>query len=162
MHWTFLGDDSLTLDQKCETFHAILDDVFNRTIPCSYIKCSNKDKPWITSVIKCLINKRWNAYRIKNFVMYNRLKDKIRKEIAKSKTLWTKRMKSRDLWKAVHTNIVTILSNPIMALLSLFGNVSEAVEQINSSLSAVFFLKLYRHPIFLHQFRMIGPLTFLP
>jgi len=128
----------LSLDEKCEAYHERLGEVFTRSIPCSKIKCSKKDKPWITNVLKDLINKRWTAYREKRFDVYNHLKIKIRREIHKSKMLWTRRMQKKDLWRAVHTTIGTKKSNPIMTLMSQFKSPYTAVTSINQALASVF------------------------
>ena len=136
--WTFLDDDTMSLDEKCEAFHTRLDEVFTASIPCSKIKCSKKDKPWMTNVLKEMINKRWAAYREKRFDIYNHLKVKIRIEINKSKLLWTRRMQKKDLWKAVHTTIGTKASNPIMTLVSQFESTKAAVSSINHALASVF------------------------
>lgn len=135
--WTFLDDDDLPLDQKCDTFHAKLDEIFLRCIPRSMVRCSKNDKPWMTSVLKDL-NKRWAAYRRKGFDVHNHLKVKMRKKVAKSKLLWTKRMQNKDLRKAVHTTIGTKASNPITTLISQFGNPSLAVSSINRVLASIF------------------------
>ena len=136
--WSFLDDPSLSLDQKCEAFHEKLDEVFTGTIPQSKIKCSKKDKPWMTNVLKDLINKRWAAYREKRFDVYNHLKMKIRREINKSKMLWTRRMQKKDLWKAVHTTMGSKTCNPIMTLISQFQSPYAAVTSINQALASVF------------------------
>lgn len=138
IEWSFLDDDGSTLDEKTELFHKKLKDVFMRCIPQARVTCTNKDKPWITNVIKDMINKRWDAYRKRNFQLFNHLKLKIRTEIFKSKTLWMKRTKGKELWKAVHQTIGTKMINPVMAIISQYKSLGEAVEAINCSLSSVF------------------------
>ena len=84
IEWSFLLGNSLSLDQKAELFHKTLEEIFKECIPHTEIRCTAKDKPWITNVIKDMINKRWDAYRNRNFCLYNHLKIKIRLEIIKS------------------------------------------------------------------------------
>ena len=136
--WCFLTNSSLTLDDKCSLFHGALESMLMENIPSSVVKCTGKDKPWITSVIKDMINKRWAAYRDRNFVVYNHLKVKIRDEILKSKRLWSRRLTSKNLWKAVHTQTGMKTSNPITSLLSQFDDIDAAVNGINRALSSVF------------------------
>ena len=136
--WKFLDDDHLTLDRKCDLFHEILNRAAGRCIPVSYVRCTQRDKPWITPLIKDLINKRWTAFRSRNFALYNHLKAKVNKEICKSKLLWTKKMQSKDVWKTVHTHVGKKCSNPLMPLLSQYQSIQEAVEDINTKLSSVF------------------------
>lgn len=45
---------------------------------------SNKDKPWLTPLIKAMIDDRWTAYREKDWARYNHLKCKVRSEIMKA------------------------------------------------------------------------------
>jgi hypothetical protein len=138
VNWSFLDETSISLDKKCEEFHFILDNIFDRSIPKSKIKSTKCDKPWITGVIKDMINKRWNAYRQKKFQMYNHLKLKVRLEIERSKRSWINRMKNTDLWKTVHSVTGSKATNPIMTLISQFNSVEDAAENINQCLSSVF------------------------
>ncbi|MEL7308202.1 MAG: reverse transcriptase family protein, partial [Pseudomonadota bacterium] len=136
--WSFLDDISLSLDEKTRNFHENLNSAMVSTIPFSLVRCTSRDKPWITNVIKDLINKRWTAYRNKEFNVYNHLKVKIRNEIKKSKVMWTKKIKSHNLWKAVNVNIGSKSANPILSLISQFDGIENAVKNINEALSSVF------------------------
>ena len=136
--WSFIEDSSLSLDDKCSLFHGNLEYLVKENIPTSLIKCTSRDKPWITNVIKDMINKRWAAYREKNFVVYNHLKMKIRKEITKCKKLWARNLTKKNVWKAVHTHIGSKSTNSITTLLSQFNSVDVAVDAINRTLSSVF------------------------
>lgn len=136
--WSFLDDTSLSLDEKSLEFHEKLNSAMVSTIPFSLVRCTSRDKPWITNVIKDLINKRWTAYRNKEFNVYNHLKVKIRQEIEKSKIMWTKKIKSHNLWKAVNVNIGSKSANPILSLISQFDGIDDAVKNINEALSSVF------------------------
>jgi hypothetical protein len=138
VNWDFLDDDSMSLDYKCCLFHAIINEAANISVPVSYVRFTIKDKPWITPVVKDLINKRWMAFRCQEFQKYNHLKHKVRKEILKAKILWTKRMTGKNLWQAVNTHLSNKLSNPMMSLLSSYENVEIAVEAINKAFANVF------------------------
>ena len=136
--WSFVGDKELSLHDKCEKFHDTLQLAVDKCVPISYVKCTRQDKPWITPMIKDMINKRWMAFRTKNFQIYNHLKVKIREEIAKSKLLWTKKAKTKNIWRAVHAQLGTKSSNPIMNILSNYTDIQTAVENINLTLTSVF------------------------
>ena len=138
VNWSFVYDTELSLNDKCDKFHGILQLAVDKCIPVSYVKCTRRDKPWMTPVIKDMINKRWLAFRTKDFQIYNHLKVKIREEIAKSKLLWTKKVKTKNVWKAVHAQLGTKSSNPIMNILSQYTDIQVAVEAINSALASVF------------------------
>jgi hypothetical protein len=144
--WRFLDDTQLSLDQKCYRFHEILEDVFKNCIPHAKVTFTKRDKPWITPVIKDIINKRWSAYRERNFEVYNHLKFKVRQEIIKSKRIWVMRSAKKNLWKTVHSVIGTKASNPIMSLISQFGSIKEAVDSINQYLTSIFLPSGQDHP----------------
>ena len=134
----FIYSDLLKLDDKCTLFHEILEYVFRLCIPVSVVICTPRDKPWITPLVKNLINKRWQAYRNRDYQLFNHMKEKVKKERKKSKLLWTKRMKSTDLWQAVHTNIGTKSNDPMQKLLMEFDTVQGGIEAVNTALSNVF------------------------
>ena len=50
-------------------------------IPVSFVSFTSKTKPWVTPVLKDLINKRWSAYRNNNFSLYNHYKKKVKDTI---------------------------------------------------------------------------------
>ena len=136
--WLFLDDMQLTLDDKCYKFHNILERILEDCIPQSKVTFTKRDKPWMTPVIKDMINKRWSAYRERNYAVYNHLKSKVRNEINKSKRLWVMRSAQNNLWHTVHTVIGTKASDPLMALISQFDNIKEAVNEINKHLASIF------------------------
>ena len=57
-------------------------------IPRNEVILTPNDKPWISPLLKHLINQRWTAYRNKDFARYNHLKVKIKKEILHAKMEW--------------------------------------------------------------------------
>jgi len=136
--WSFLEDANLSIDEKAQLFHDFLNETMASSIPSSIVRRTSRDKPWMTNVIKDMINKRWAAYRNRDFNVYNHLKVKIRDEIKKSKFVWTRKMTRTNLWKAVNTNIGSKSGNPILSLISQFGCLDDAVNGINEALSAVF------------------------
>ena len=57
------------VDEKCDIFHNCIDEAISK-IPVEYVPMTDKDKPWITPFIKSLINKRYHAFRRKQFGQY--------------------------------------------------------------------------------------------
>lgn len=70
-------------------------------IPRHTVCITTKDKSWITPLTKHMINEKWKAYRMQNWMKFNHFKRKVRKEIGKAKTLWAEKLKSSNfgLWK---------------------------------------------------------------
>lgn len=97
----FLKDD---IDEKCHEFYMIVYSALC-LLPCKKIKKSSKDKSWITPLLKSLINDRWNAFRSKDFVKYNHLKQKIKNAIVSCKQKWAKNclQDNKNVWNLVTT-----------------------------------------------------------
>ena len=89
-------------DLKCEAFYNIVKAAM-KVIPTKTVTISSKDKPWITPLIKSMITNRWNAYRKKNWPVYNHLKDKVKLEIQKAKERWVhkKTLTVKGTWDMV-------------------------------------------------------------
>jgi len=75
------------------------------SIPKISIGMTSKDKTWITPLTKMLIQKRWDAYRNKDFARYNHYKQKAFIEIQKAKKMWANKCKSnkKGIWSIVKT-----------------------------------------------------------
>ena len=72
-------------------------------IPSCEVYFTTSDAPWFTPIIKCLINKRWEAFRSRNWSLYNSLKVKVKKEIFKAKMRYFQKKSSsvKGLWSHV-------------------------------------------------------------
>lgn len=88
------------LDEMCSKFYGTLHNCLS-TLPRDKIRWTSSDKPWITSTVKVLINKRYAAYRCSNWVLYAHFRDKVKKAIVANKREWGTRMKQNSLsiWK---------------------------------------------------------------
>ena len=130
--FTSVNDCSQFLYEKL--YHAMA------VIPVSFVKFKPKTKPWITPVVLDLINKRWKAYRCKNYVLYNHYKEKVKREIVKSKKIWSSKMckSSKGFWSLVNNVRGKNTSKSVHHLVSLFSNASEAAEAINTRFSQFF------------------------
>ena len=109
-------------------------------IPVSFIRITRKTKPWITPIVIDLINKRWSAFRSNNFVLYNHYKKKVKKEIFKSKVLWSNRMKTSG--KGIYSIMSNVRgkneSNSVSKIISLFDGTHHAVESLNKFFETFF------------------------
>ena len=129
-------DDSL--ETKVESFHHILFDSFYSAIPSYEVCLTPRDKPWMTPLIKHLINQRWEAYRSRDFVKYHHFKEKVKKEIAKTKTAWIMRSKNKNIWKAVKIISGKAVLDPVMNLSSQYSSSHEAADEINKKFASHF------------------------
>lgn len=98
--WYELLQESDT-DKKFQIFRDTMHSLVDKHIPQSQVTMTHTDKEWLTPLTKSLINKRWEAYRTKNWPQYNYLKQKVKDEIYKCKLIWTNKLKQQKngLWK---------------------------------------------------------------
>ena len=99
-----------------------------------------KDKPWMTPLLKDLITQRWNAFRSKNFVEYNRLKKKCKDYLTSCKKSWYEREKmvSRNPWAVVKEARGKGSVNSLKSLVSQFPDSKTGTDAINEQLSKNF------------------------
>ena len=95
--------DEKDVNRKCELLYDTLDKAITSTIPVEIVYMTDKDKRWMTPLLKSFINKRWNAYRTNNMTLYNHYKEKVKVEICNAKKLCAEKIghDSRSLWKLV-------------------------------------------------------------
>ena len=87
------------LDQMCHLFYFYLEASLNM-LPIDYVNRSIKDPPWMTNVVKVLINKRYKAYRSKDWHLYHHYKEKVKTAIYEAKKGWGNRMltEGKSVW----------------------------------------------------------------
>ena len=83
-------DKEASVDDTCLKFDELLSHS-RSAIPRDCVRFSEKDKPWMTPVLKSLINKRWAAFRSKNWTLYTHYKKKVKKEISNAKSTGSER-----------------------------------------------------------------------
>ena len=93
-----------SVDKMCSRFYELLMYPLSK-IPHEIVYFSPKDKPWMTPLLKLLINKRWNAYRERNWAVFQHYKMKVRSEILKAKRIWCHKQSqtTRGLWNIVRS-----------------------------------------------------------
>ena len=135
--WTVLYCSN-SADTKCELFHSILSQAM-RTIPTYNISLTSKDKPWITPLIKHLINKRWSAFRSRNYETYLRLKLLIRSKITQAKIDWSSKLSSpSDLWEKVNAINSRNRNHSLENLYNSFFSIEDLTNTINVAFSKSF------------------------
>jgi len=101
VNWTqmFLQDD---FDAKFQFYDNSIKNALQQ-LPTHTVTRSSRDKSWITSLCKHLINLRWQSFRKKDFEKYKHYQVKVREEIQKSKSLWVQKCKQHPsgLWRVV-------------------------------------------------------------
>jgi len=149
-HLSFFQKVLSDVDWSCVTNSNDIDicvshfyDIFYRalsSLPISFVKFTPRTKPWITPVVIHLINKRWKAYREKDFSLYNHYKFKVKEEILKCKRIWSQKMcsTSRGVWTVVSEIRGKNQVNSTDSIVALFSDPVTAAESINQSFCDVF------------------------
>ena len=132
-------DNASDVEQCTKLFYDRINEALS-VIPVSFIKFTARTKPWITPVVIDLINKRWKAYREKNFPLFCHFKAKVKVEIAKAKEVWCKKMcnSSKGIWSVVSNFRGKNAESSVNHIVSLFHNRFEAAETINTFFSELF------------------------
>jgi hypothetical protein len=135
--WHLLYRSEDPIDVKCDLFYDLLRPALDR-IPFTYIEITDKDKPWMTPLLKLLINRRYDAYRQGHYDKYNHFKNKVRVEVLKAKSAWLQRLKQKPygIWKAVKS----VSTKPVSThgLANQFPSASGVADALNSAFSSVF------------------------
>ena len=123
-----------TVDDMCHDFYCIFQAALS-FIPYTYVSFSKNDKPWITPILKDLINKRWNAYRLKNWPLYFHYKVRVKDELTKAKLIWTKKHinSSKNVWKVVNETRGKSNASVFDSLINAYGGIDyflNCVQQV--------------------------------
>ena len=137
--WPSFYKADLSVDEKCDILHATINHAME-VLPFTYVKMTKNDKPWMTPMLKSLINRRYDAFRCKNFALYLHYKQKVKKEISRAKTRWvnSKMQTVNGLWSVVKSISNKESKQSLNGLLQNYASIHEAVEQINSKLNQSF------------------------
>ena len=127
------------IHKKCDMFCTIMEQA-KACIPHAYVEMSANEKPWMTPVLKLLINKRYEAYRKKDYDKYNYYKNKVKKEIAKAKAVWFTKLKESKggIWKAIRPTSRKSTTGNFKDLMLQFSSVKNIAESLNIVFSSAF------------------------
>ena len=131
VNWSVLYREP-DIDNKCTIFYSELSKCVNK-IPKITVKMSTRDKPWITPLLKYLINQRWQAYRDRDFPKYNHFKNKVKSEILKAKTQWVEKETTtkKSIWSVVNEVTGRKCKTDLTTVVSRFETEQEACNSIN-------------------------------
>ena len=127
------------IDRKCDFFYKSVHQCLS-AFPEHTIVMTNLDKPWMTPVIKLLINKRWSAFRNNHTDKYNFYKHKIREAIVTAKLNWSKRQcsKGHGMWKVVKLHTKGTNGNALDGIFNNYVNKVDALNEINNTFGKAF------------------------
>ena len=91
------------MNAKCEYFQDSIKYCLDQSITTSCVQFTERDKSWMSPVSKDLINKRWAAFRQKDFSKFRHYKEKVKEEIARAKSKWILKAKNANIWKMVRS-----------------------------------------------------------
>lgn len=115
----------------CDFIHNAITEVFKKCIPSSEISYTSKDKPWMTPVLKTMINARWKAFRERNFDKYYHYKVKVKTEIIRAKRKWIMKERNKNMWSVVGSITGKDRSSSLSFLLRKYHDIKEATNAFN-------------------------------
>ena len=140
INWTPFYKSEADIDIKCDFFHETLLSLSSRCIPVTYVEIKESGKPWMTPLVKFAIQQRWDAYRRRDFNMFNHWKVKSKTLIESAKRNWSSKAKNdaKSLWKIVGSSIGTKSNDNIYALTGQYDTIETAVGKMNEFFTSVF------------------------
>ena len=138
--WSAIVSEDKNVNAQWNAFYSCLESLIAENIPTHQILMKDSDKEWITPLVKHLINERWRAYRQRQWAKFNHLKNKVKIEIAKAKSLWADKMRksSNGLWKIVNQIQGKRTHDPLSSLIVQHGSVKGLLNVLQSNLSRCF------------------------
>ena len=99
--WSDIVKPADDVDRQWKCLFSCLLDLLHTTIPQKKVYLTSRDKCWMTPITKMLINEKWRAFRAKDWRKFNNLKDKLKNEIVKAKSLWSNKLKQspNGMWR---------------------------------------------------------------
>ena len=91
--WSSFATSDADVNQQWQRLLSCLKALINSAIPQETVTLTSKDHSWMTPLTKLLLNKKWSAFRSKDWNIYSHLKTKVKEEIRKDKCLWTNKLK---------------------------------------------------------------------
>lgn len=94
----------------------------------------------MTPLTKFLINERWEAFRARDWARYNHLREKVKREISRAKSIWAEKVKSSSngLWKLVKKVGEKGRNDPFSRLIHECGSAQALLDIFVKSLSQDF------------------------
>ena len=139
--WHYLYSLNCDVQTKCDLFYEWFEEC-KKEIPYSFVEMKSTDKPWITPLLKRLINLKHEAFRRKQFHLFAHYQSKLKNEIFHAKASWVKRQKQspRRIWNIVRsiTNKDPQTNNDLTSIVSQFPSTTHAADAINDKFVEVF------------------------
>lgn len=127
------------VEEMCAIFYNMFSVALSH-IPCNFVQMSSRDKVWMTPVLKLLIDKRWAAYRSRDWKLFLHYKERVKTEIVKAKRVWAKRqcVTRKHVWnvvKDIRNKNCNVSSNQLQEQL---GGINNMIADLTRELSQNF------------------------
>ena len=133
------ANDVASVDDMVTCFYELFHSCAS-TIPHQDVTLTKKDKPWMTPLLKLMIQKRWCAYRSKNWPLFTHLKQKVQQEIIKAKRLWAWKQKrtTKGLWNVVNEMSGKSIKDSLEALIEGYPSTTVFLQELSSAFEGNF------------------------
>ena len=130
-------ESTVSVDAMCDMFYQLLHSCLS-AIPYEMVTLTSRDKPWLTPLLKLLIDKRWAAFRDRNWTMYHHYKCKVKEEVIKAKKQWADkhRQNTHGMWKILREVKRSPVSDSFQHILQ--GDFNDDVNRLLAAFTDVF------------------------
>lgn len=133
--WVNWFRNKADVDSKTDEFYHFIDDAIS-TLPYHFVQMKVSDKEWMTPTLKLLINCKHEAYRLRNFSLFEHYKEKVKTEVSKAKNRFLNELKNKKngLWKVANSiQNKRKDKSQLLSLMNCYSTPHSAVETINDS-----------------------------
>ncbi|MEL7308208.1 MAG: reverse transcriptase family protein, partial [Pseudomonadota bacterium] len=132
-------NEASNVDEMCDHFYEMFYSAMS-LVPSAVVTMSNSDKPWMTPVLKLLINRRWEAFRHRDWKLFLHYKKKTKEEITKAKMSWAKKNceSNKNIWNIVNQTRNKNCDKNMSNLKCLFGDLHGLLNELSHQFSTNF------------------------
>ena len=137
--WSYFTNENVDVNQKWKELYLCILSLIKSSIPQDTVPLTSRDKCWMTPLTKLLINKKWSAFRSKDWNLYNHLKLKVKEEVKKAKLLWTQKLKQssiKGVWNVTNQLSGKKQKNHLQSLLTQYNSPKSLAEAIASTIKS--------------------------
>lgn len=137
INWSSIIDPNDDVNLQWSKLHQVISTLMKKTIPQRKVIMTANDKSWMTPLTKTLINEKWTAYRTKDWQRFAYLKNKVKEEVKKAKSIWANKLKNstNGLWRMTRKLSGKDCKNQLENLITQYRSPQNLAETIAMSIA---------------------------